>query len=115
MEYLFKVPETKHGGVGLYQCKDGYVLKGANTTECKFGNWTRTTPRCVEVYCKFPGTIENGKVNTYSYTSDSNSSNKKLFGNFGHDLLHIFEFVLPYRYCWLETWVCTIIDRMLQK
>ena len=76
MKYLFKVPETKHGGVGLYQCKDGYVLKGANTTECKFGNWTRTTPRCVEVYCKFPGTIENGKVNTYSYTSDSNSSNK---------------------------------------
>ena len=59
----FQVPETKHGGIGLYQCKDGYKLEGANTTECRYGNWTNTTPRCKEVYCKFPGTIENGKVN----------------------------------------------------
>ena len=59
---LFQVPETKHGGIGLYQCKDGYKLKGADTTECRYGNWTNTTPRCEEVYCKFPGTIENGKV-----------------------------------------------------
>ena len=62
MNTLFQVPETKHGGIGLYQCKDGYKLKGANTTECRYGNWTNTTPRCEEVYCKFPGTIENGKV-----------------------------------------------------
>ena len=61
-ELGFQVPETKHGGIGLYQCKDGYVLKGANTTECKYGNWTSSTPECKEVYCKFPGTIQDGKV-----------------------------------------------------
>jgi hypothetical protein len=22
------VPVTKHGGIGLYQCKDGFMLKG---------------------------------------------------------------------------------------
>ena len=46
----------------MYQCKDGYVLKGPNTTRCHFGNWTDVTPACELIYCKFPGYIEKGKV-----------------------------------------------------
>eukprot|EP00095_Tigriopus_kingsejongensis_P012471 maker-scaffold323_size206388-snap-gene-0.12 protein:Tk12471 transcript:maker-scaffold323_size206388-snap-gene-0.12-mRNA-1 annotation:"hypothetical protein HELRODRAFT_189328" len=57
-----KVPSTSHGGTGLYQCKDGYVLKGPNITKCNFGNWTEVTPSCELVYCPFPGYIDNGKV-----------------------------------------------------
>lgn len=56
------VPSTSHGGTGLYQCKDGYVLKGPNITKCNFGNWTEVTPSCELVYCPFPGYIDNGKV-----------------------------------------------------
>lgn len=56
------VPNTKHGGKGLYQCKDGFMLKGDNTTKCDFGNWTRQTPSCELIYCPFPGYIEGGKV-----------------------------------------------------
>jgi len=48
--------------VALYQCKDGYVLKGQNTTTCNFGNWSGETPHCDLVYCPFPGYIERGKV-----------------------------------------------------
>ncbi len=59
---LCQVPRTRHGGVGLYQCKDGYMLKGPNTTVCDFGNWTGITPRCELVYCPFPGYIDKGKV-----------------------------------------------------
>ena len=57
-----KVPNTRHGGTGLYQCKDGFILKGQNTTQCDFGNWTGETPICELVYCPFPGYIEGGKV-----------------------------------------------------
>ena len=60
------VPRTNHGGVGLYQCQDGYVLKTGpnttNTTTCHFGNWTGATPECKLVYCPFPGYIDKGKV-----------------------------------------------------
>ncbi len=59
---FLKVPNTKHGGIGLYQCKDGFILDGANTTKCDFGNWTGETPICELVYCPFPGYIEDGKV-----------------------------------------------------
>ena len=59
---LLQVPRTNHGGIGLYQCKDGYVLKGPNTTRCNFGNWTDVTPACELVYCPFPGYIDKGKV-----------------------------------------------------
>ena len=57
-----QVPSTSHDGIGLYQCKDGYVLKGPNTTKCHFGNWTEVTPSCELVYCPFPGYIDKGKV-----------------------------------------------------
>lgn len=56
------MPRTDHGGAALYQCKDGFILKGENTTMCHFGNWTGMTPSCKLVYCKFPGKIERGKV-----------------------------------------------------
>lgn len=56
------VPETKHGGVGLYQCKDGYDLKGSNITTCNYGNWSGETPRCELIYCEFPGYVKGGKV-----------------------------------------------------
>lgn len=56
------VPKTNHGIKALYRCKDGYKLEGNNITECVFGNWTSLTPKCMEVYCPFPGFLENGKV-----------------------------------------------------
>ena len=46
----------------LLQCRDGYMLKGNNTTQCYFGNWTGLTPWCKEVYCPFPGFIDHGKI-----------------------------------------------------
>ena len=48
--------------VGKFECRDGYMLKGHNTTQCFFGNWTGMTPWCKEVFCPFPGFVENGKV-----------------------------------------------------
>ena len=58
------------------------MLKGNNTTQCFFGNWTGMTPWCKEgmkkkhlyvkipkiptsffpVYCPFPGFIDRGKI-----------------------------------------------------
>ena len=32
----------------VFQCRDGYMLKGNNTTQCFFGNWTGMTPWCKE-------------------------------------------------------------------
>ena len=32
----------------ILQCRDGYMLKGNNTTQCYFGNWTGLTPWCKE-------------------------------------------------------------------
>ena len=46
----------------MLQCRDGYMLKGNNTTQCFFGTWTGMTPWCKEVFCPFPGFVENGKV-----------------------------------------------------
>jgi len=55
-------PNMDHGMVGKFECRDGYMLKGNNTTQCYFGNWTGLTPWCKEVYCPFPGFIEHGKI-----------------------------------------------------
>ncbi|XP_075238047.1 hig-anchoring scaffold protein isoform X3 [Lycorma delicatula] len=55
-------PKTEHGMKARYKCKDGYMLRGSSTTECQFGNWTGDPPYCQEVYCPFPGYVENGKV-----------------------------------------------------
>ncbi|XP_054274318.1 uncharacterized protein LOC128994090 isoform X3 [Macrosteles quadrilineatus] len=55
-------PKTEHGMKAKYKCKDGYTLRGEPTTTCLFGNWTGEPPYCQEVYCPFPGYVENGKV-----------------------------------------------------
>lgn len=45
---LVVAPRLDHGMVGRFDCKDGYMLKGNNTTQCFFGNWTGMTPWCKE-------------------------------------------------------------------
>ncbi|XP_063237081.1 sushi, von Willebrand factor type A, EGF and pentraxin domain-containing protein 1 isoform X2 [Bacillus rossius redtenbacheri] len=55
-------PKTDHGMRARFKCKDGYTLRGSNVTLCQYGNWTGAAPYCQEVYCPFPGYIENGKV-----------------------------------------------------
>ncbi|XP_021914139.1 sushi, von Willebrand factor type A, EGF and pentraxin domain-containing protein 1 isoform X2 [Zootermopsis nevadensis] len=55
-------PKTEHGMRARFKCKDGYTLLGDNITKCLFGNWTGVQPYCQEVYCPFPGYIENGRV-----------------------------------------------------
>lgn len=65
-------PKTEHGMRALFKCKDGFKLVGPTGNDvideneyaltCSFGNWTGETPLCQEVYCSFPGTIDNGKV-----------------------------------------------------
>ena len=82
------VPETKHGGVGLYQCKDGYDLKGSNVTTCNYGNWSGNTPRCELIYCEFPGYVKGGKVSQFLIKFDLEddcrfSSKVLLVGNMG--------------------------------
>ena len=65
-------PSLNHRATGIYHCKDGYQLNGTARTDCNYGNWTGVTPRCQEMYCPFPGFLENGKVlysTTYKYTS----------------------------------------------
>jgi len=59
---MIVVPQTSHGSMGLYQCKDGYKLKGDDRTTCIYGNWTGTTPSCEETYCPFPGYLQFGKI-----------------------------------------------------
>lgn len=55
-------PKTDHGMRAKFRCKDGYTLRGSHFVECSFGNWTGEIPYCQEVYCPFPGYIDNGKV-----------------------------------------------------
>ncbi|CAB3368986.1 Hypothetical predicted protein [Cloeon dipterum] len=55
-------PKTDHNMKARYKCKDGYSLKGNSLSICNYGNWTGDVPICTEVYCPFPGYIENGKV-----------------------------------------------------
>lgn len=65
-------PKTEHGMKARFKCKDGWKLtdrSGKEITDseqyvltCSFGNWTGETPYCHEVYCSFPGFVENGKV-----------------------------------------------------
>ena len=42
--------------------QDGYQLKGESKTTCVYGNWTGLTPSCEEMYCPFPGYLDNGKI-----------------------------------------------------
>ncbi|ODN03359.1 Sushi, von Willebrand factor type A, EGF and pentraxin domain-containing protein 1 [Orchesella cincta] len=55
-------PKTGHGMRARFTCKDGYTLVGHNVTECQYGDWIGETPNCVQVFCKFPGSIPNGRV-----------------------------------------------------
>ncbi|KAG7300622.1 hypothetical protein JYU34_014915 [Plutella xylostella] len=55
-------PKTEHGMKARFRCKDGFQLRGNPVVVCSFGNWTGETPKCEEVFCPFPGYIENGKV-----------------------------------------------------
>merc|ERR1712008_492259 len=58
---LVVAPNLDHGMVGKFECRDGYMLKGHNTTQCFFGNWTGMTPWCKEVFCPFPGFVETAR------------------------------------------------------
>ncbi|CAH0717600.1 unnamed protein product, partial [Brenthis ino] len=55
-------PKTEHGMKARFRCKDGFELKGNPIVVCSFGVWSGETPKCEEVFCPFPGYIENGKV-----------------------------------------------------
>ncbi|CAG9821323.1 unnamed protein product [Phaedon cochleariae] len=55
-------PKMEHGMKSRFRCKDGYQLKGEELMECSFGNWTGEPPKCEEVYCPYPGAVENGKI-----------------------------------------------------
>ncbi|XP_018896895.2 sushi, von Willebrand factor type A, EGF and pentraxin domain-containing protein 1 isoform X2 [Bemisia tabaci] len=55
-------PKTDHLMRAKFKCKDGFVLEGESSTECLYGTWTEAHPVCTEVYCSFPGNVENGKV-----------------------------------------------------
>lgn len=86
------VPRSDHDSKALFKCKDGFNLIGHNITRCYFGKWLDPAPTCEEsmllfylmsklilfkfnlqVYCPFPGNIENGRVllvghmGTYDY------------------------------------------------
>ncbi|XP_045762822.1 uncharacterized protein LOC123865673 [Maniola jurtina] len=55
-------PKTEHGMKARFRCRDGYELKGNPIVVCSFGVWSGEAPKCEEVFCPFPGYIENGKV-----------------------------------------------------
>ncbi|CAH2986746.1 unnamed protein product [Chilo suppressalis] len=55
-------PKTEHGMKARFRCKDGFELRGNPIVVCSFGNWSGEAPKCEEVFCPFPGYIENGKV-----------------------------------------------------
>ncbi|KAE8747215.1 hypothetical protein FOCC_FOCC006082 [Frankliniella occidentalis] len=55
-------PKTDHGMRARFACRDGFTLRGQDVTECSYGNWSGEIPQCEEVYCPFPGYVENGKV-----------------------------------------------------
>ncbi|XP_065203954.1 sushi, von Willebrand factor type A, EGF and pentraxin domain-containing protein 1-like, partial [Planococcus citri] len=55
-------PKMEHGTKARFKCLDGYTILGNKTTECKYGNWSSEVPLCVEKYCPYPGTIDNGKI-----------------------------------------------------
>ena len=81
------LPPQKLILTGCCQCRDGYMLRGNNTTQCYFGTWTGMTPWCKEgemgsnqvklltatcavssVYCPFPGFLDHGKILLISRT-----------------------------------------------
>lgn len=57
-----RVGPMEHGSKGYVQCLDGYRLKGDNVTHCINGKWEPIRSNCLEIYCRFPGVIDNGRV-----------------------------------------------------
>ncbi|XP_076642778.1 hig-anchoring scaffold protein isoform X2 [Halictus rubicundus] len=61
-------PKMDHGMRAAFKCKDGFELVGGGpmndsmSVQCQYGNWTGSIPHCIQVFCPFPGSIENGKV-----------------------------------------------------
>ncbi|XP_043506750.1 uncharacterized protein LOC122527031 isoform X3 [Frieseomelitta varia] len=61
-------PKTDHGMKAIFKCKDGFKIVGggpqnaSKSVECQYGNWIGDIPHCIQVFCPFPGFIENGKV-----------------------------------------------------
>ncbi|XP_049824701.1 sushi, von Willebrand factor type A, EGF and pentraxin domain-containing protein 1 isoform X2 [Aethina tumida] len=59
---MVMAPKMEHGMRARFKCKDGYVLRGNPLVKCDFGNWTGEVPKCEEVYCPYPGNVQNGKI-----------------------------------------------------
>src|SRR5699024_9423330 len=64
---LVIAPKTDHGMRALFRCRDGFILEGSNVSYCHFGRWNITSPNCTQIYCPFPGFIDNGKVMLVGY------------------------------------------------
>jgi Sushi domain (SCR repeat). len=41
-------PKTDHGMRALFKCKDGFELRGENTTLCQYGEWVGASATCIE-------------------------------------------------------------------
>lgn len=55
-----------------YECKTGYKLIGNSTLRCLItGEWTSQKPECKEIRCPVPHNPENGEVEYYSLTYNS--------------------------------------------
>ncbi|KAK7501166.1 hypothetical protein BaRGS_00007651, partial [Batillaria attramentaria] len=55
--------EYSYGDVVTYFCQSGYELEAAATITCSWnGSWTGETPRCVDVICDTPPSIDHGRV-----------------------------------------------------
>ncbi|XP_017753023.1 PREDICTED: uncharacterized protein LOC108545755 [Eufriesea mexicana] len=61
-------PKTDHGMKAIFMCKDGFELVGggplnnSKSMECQYGTWIGDIPHCNQIFCPFPGSIENGKI-----------------------------------------------------
>ncbi|KAJ7332380.1 hypothetical protein JRQ81_014560 [Phrynocephalus forsythii] len=48
-----------------YQCHEGFEISGSNTIRCENKEWS-TPPRCEDITCPPPPTIQNGRINAES-------------------------------------------------
>ncbi|XP_062304143.1 beta-2-glycoprotein 1-like [Osmerus eperlanus] len=59
----FGKKEVPYKSVLNYTCDDGYVLIGANNSQCLHdGSWSHPPPLCTAVSCSLPQAPQNGKV-----------------------------------------------------
>ncbi|GAB1599781.1 protein lev-9 isoform X5 [Argonauta hians] len=52
----------KHGDRAKYMCSEGFRLHGNLYMTCRYGRWIGPKPFCEQIFCKNPGTLENGKI-----------------------------------------------------